>query len=83
MKVFKAVSNTIGNVAYFIENVTNLGNELVGDNGLKSTTNLSMTLINESLEQSVQMSRIEAREEMAQFLLDHPEVEEKATKSKK
>jgi len=73
MKVFKAISNTVANIAYFIEGVTNLGNELVGDTGLKATTNLSMTLINESLDQSVKMSRIEARQEMAAFLEEHSE----------
>ena len=82
MKIMKAVSNTFANFAYFIENLTNLGNELVGESGLKTTTNLSMTLINEGLEQSVQMSRIEAKEEMARFLEEHV-VEEKATKAKK
>jgi hypothetical protein len=73
MQIIKSISKTISNLALFIENLTNLGNELVGDEGLKTTVKESMGMVNDSVKQSRVMASIEAREEMKLFLVAHPE----------
>jgi len=82
MQIIKSISRTVNNLAVFIENLTNLGNDIVGDEGLKPIVTESLGMATDSIVQSRKMANIEAREEMREFMLKHP-LEAKAEKATK
>jgi len=64
MKIWKHLSNSIVNVLGLVD-------ELTGEQGLRKSTRQTMSIINESLEQSLVMNRVEAKQELADFLIEH------------
>lgn len=64
MKVWSHFSNTVVNLLGWVD-------DLVGMNGLRHTTNSTLAIVNESLDQSLVMNRVEAKKELADFLIQH------------
>jgi len=89
MQIIKSISKTIQNLALFIENLTNLGNEAVSgtdpdrEGGLKLAIKETMGMVNDSITQSRVMANIEAKDEMRRFLIDHDMEEPSVVKGKK
>jgi hypothetical protein len=88
MQIIKSISKTIQNLALFIENLTNLGNEAVSgtdpkeEGGLKLAIKETLGMVNDSIKQSRLMANIESQEEMRAFLIEH-DLEDKPKQSKK
>jgi hypothetical protein len=63
MKIWKHLSNSIVNILGLVD-------DTVGEHGLRTTTKTTFAIVNESLEQSLQMNRVEAKQEMIDFLTE-------------
>ena len=61
MKIWKSISNTISNVLGLVD-------DLVGEQGLRTTQATSFAIVNESLEQSLIMNRITSKLELDETL---------------
>ena len=67
MKVFKVLGSIIASIGGFIENIAELGNYVVGDEGLKSTVKYSFQIVNVGLEGAAKMTEIESKQEVQDF----------------
>lgn len=64
MKIWKHLSNTIVNALGLVD-------DIVGVPGLRTAIPTTFAIVNESLEQSLLMNRVESKQEMIDFLKDH------------
>lgn len=63
MKVWKHFSNSVVNILGLVD-------DIVGTEGLRKTSTTTFAIVNESLDQSLIMNRVEAKKELADFLIE-------------
>jgi hypothetical protein len=71
MQFFKVIGNTFRAVGETVENTAELGNLIVGDEGLKSFVRSSFGIVNTALNESHVMAIAESDYNLAQFRKDH------------
>lgn len=64
MKIWKHLSNSIVNLLGLVD-------DIVGQPGLRTAIPTTFAIVNESLEQSLMMNRVESKQEMIDFLKEH------------
>lgn len=71
MKLWSYIINIVGNLAKVANEMSDLAVDIVGDKGLRTTVNTSFEIVNESLDRSKKMSRIEGLMELKEFTTQH------------
>ena len=71
MQLVKVVNKTLGAVGQTIQDTAETASIFVGDEGLKTTTRLSMGILNNSLLESNVISGLETEYNIEQFKLAH------------
>jgi len=64
MKIWKHLSNSVVNILGLVD-------DIVGVPGLRTAIPTTFAIVNESLEQSLLMNRVESKQEMIDFLKEH------------